>query len=122
MRVRMFGMGVFNFIFNGGGLSAIGSNLPKASYFTPSGSIYGGPIPTKEPTVAFSFDCRALDEGKYVVAVQWANIPKNADHFVVLKHSRGVYVRSPIQIQVSKSTGPTIDIGEVILFLDPVRQ
>jgi len=121
LRVRT-GHSVFDIIFDGSGRSAIGSNLPRASYATHGGWVYGGPIPTAEPTVAFSFDCKDLNEGKYLIAVQRANIPKNAEHFVTLEQTRlWHYAHRRVVVEVTKSTGPTIDIGEVILINERAR-
>ena len=80
--------------YDGAGRVSIGSSLPKAS------------IPSTGSTAVFSFDCRGLDEGTYVVAVQLPAV----NHSVVLEKRHQL-----LQIRVSKSTGPTLDVGEVTI-------
>jgi hypothetical protein len=58
---------------------------------------------------AFSFDCKSLDEGTYVVAVQLLDVGTRTS--VLLKNG-GV-----LKVQVSKNTGPTIDVGEVTIHI-----
>jgi len=89
--------GNFSVSYDGRGRTAISSNLAKAS------------IPAAGSTAAFSFDCKGLDEGTYVVAVQLSAV----NHSVVLRSGQ-----QPLRIKVSKSTGPTLDVGEVTI---PVR-
>jgi hypothetical protein len=86
--------GTFSVTYDGRGRVSIGSNLPKTS------------MPAQGSTGAFSFDCKGLDEGTYVVAVQLSAV----NHSVVLKKDR-----RPLLIRVSKNTGPTLDVGEVTI-------
>jgi hypothetical protein len=67
------------------------------------------PVPAKGPKRAFSFDCKGLDEGTYVVAVQLIDVPNQTS---VLMQAGGI-----LKIQVSKDTGPTIDVGEVTVHI-----
>jgi hypothetical protein len=75
------------------GRSSIDSNLPRSS------------MPKTGPKAAFSFECKGLEDGTYVVAVQ---LMEGGTFFNVLQKDG-----RPLLIQVSKDTGPTIDVGEV---------
>jgi hypothetical protein len=77
------------------GRSSLDSNLPRIS------------MPATGSKGAFAFDCKGLDEGEYVVAVQLLDVGTLTS---VLLKSGGV-----LKIQVSKDTGPTIDVGEVTM-------
>jgi hypothetical protein len=82
-------------VYDGSGRVFVGSNLPKTS------------MPATGSTGAFLFDCKGLDEGAtYVVAVQLST----ANHFVLLERRHQL-----LQIRVSKSAGPTLDVGEVTI-------
>jgi hypothetical protein len=67
------------------------------------------PMPATGSKGAFSFDCKGLDEGTYVVAVQLLDV---GTHTSVLKKNGDV-----LKIQVTKDTGPTIDVGEVTIHI-----
>ncbi|MGO9093730.1 MAG: hypothetical protein ACLQGV_00765 [Bryobacteraceae bacterium] len=73
----------------------VDSNLPKIS------------MPAKGSKGTFSFECKGLEEGEYVVAVQ---LLLDVGPSSVLG-KRG----NPLLIRVSKGTGPTIDVGEVTI-------
>lgn len=85
-------------VYDGAGRVSIDSNLPKTS------------MPATGSTGAFSFDCKGLDQGTtYVVAVQLSAV----NHVVLLEKRHQL-----LRIRVSKTTGPTLDVGEVTV---PVR-
>jgi hypothetical protein len=72
------------------------SSLPKTS------------MPEAGSTWAFSFDCKDLDDGTYVIAVQLAATAANRPVLV----QRG---QQTLEIRVSKRTGPTLDVGDVTI-------
>jgi hypothetical protein len=86
--------GSFEFHTDHRGRFSIDSNLPRIS------------MPATGSKGAFSFDCKGLDEGTYVVAVQLTEVP----HEVFLQKDEHL-----LRIEVSKNTGPTLDVGEVTI-------
>jgi hypothetical protein len=83
------------------GRASFDSNLPRIS------------MPATGSKGAFAFDCKGLDEGAYVVAVQLLDVGVGGHTSVLLK-SGGV-----LKVRVSKDTGPTIDVGEVTIHIPP---
>jgi hypothetical protein len=84
--------GTYGFHTDDRGRFSIDSNLPRSS------------MPKTGPKGAFSFECKGLEDGTYVVAVQLMDVN---DSVILEKDGR------PLLIQVSKDTGATIDVGEV---------
>lgn len=87
--------GSFKIHTDGRGRFSIDSDLPRIS------------VPMTGSKGAFSFNCKGLAEGTYVVAFQLAEVLNHSA--LLLKGGR------PLQLQISKDTGSTVDVGEVTL-------